>query len=78
MVAGFQLSVSGRSWVSTGGIDGFRGRLLHRRLPGKLFKRCSVKIHPPLDLESFYAEPYRKERGAEVLASLEAMIGEPA
>jgi 1-acyl-sn-glycerol-3-phosphate acyltransferase len=59
-------------------IDGFRGLLLHRQLPGKLFKRCSVKIHPPLDLESFYAEPYRKERGAEVLASLEAMIGEPA
>ena len=28
-------------------VDGFRDLLLHKQLPGKLFKRCSLKIHPP-------------------------------
>jgi 1-acyl-sn-glycerol-3-phosphate acyltransferase len=58
-------------------IDGFRELLLHKQLPGKLFKRCSVKIHPPLDLADFYAGPYRKEAGARVLAQLEAVIQDP-
>ena len=49
-------------------VDGFRELLLHKQLPGKLFKRCSLKIHPPLDLDDFYAKPYRKEDGARVLA----------
>jgi hypothetical protein len=43
---------------------------------GKVFRSCSVKIHRPLELEDFYAEPYRKERGAEVLEQLESMIGD--
>jgi 1-acyl-sn-glycerol-3-phosphate acyltransferase len=58
-------------------IDGFRELLLHKQLPGKLFKRCSVKIHPPLDLADFYAGPYRKEAGARVMAVLEAAIQDP-
>ncbi len=59
-------------------IDGFRELLLHKQLPGKVFKSCSIRIYRPLELDSFYAEPYRKDRGTEVLAALEAMIGDPA
>jgi 1-acyl-sn-glycerol-3-phosphate acyltransferase len=59
-------------------VDGFRELLLHKQIPGKLFRRCSVTIHPPLDLEEFYAEPYRKDQGAAVLATLESLIGDGA
>jgi 1-acyl-sn-glycerol-3-phosphate acyltransferase len=59
-------------------VDGFRELLLHKQLPGKLFRRCSLRIHPPLDLHDFYANPYRKDGGARVLAQLESLIGEPA
>ena len=57
-------------------IDGFRELLLHKQLPGKVFRSCSIKIHEPLALDSFYAEPYRKDRGSEVLEMLDAMIGD--
>jgi 1-acyl-sn-glycerol-3-phosphate acyltransferase len=57
-------------------VDGFRDLLLHKQLPGKLFQRCSVKIHPPLDLHEFYAKPYRKEEGSLLLARLESLIGD--
>lgn len=57
-------------------VDGFRELLLHKQVPGKLFKRCSLKIHPPLDLDKFYAEPYRKEEGARILSGLEETIGD--
>ena len=59
-------------------VDGFRELLLHKQVPGRLFRRCSVKIHPPLDLAEFYAHPYRKEPGKRLLAQLEALIGDPA
>jgi 1-acyl-sn-glycerol-3-phosphate acyltransferase len=58
-------------------VDGFRDMLLHKQVPGKLFKRCSLKIHPPLDLESFYARPYDRESGARLLRHLEDTIGDP-
>ncbi len=58
-------------------VDGFRELLLHKQVPGRLFRRCSLKIHPPLDLGEFYARPYRKEEGARVLARLESLIGDP-
>jgi len=57
-------------------VDGFRDLLLHKQLPGKLFKRCSLKIHPPLDLDDFYAKPYNKEDGTRLLRHLEATIGD--
>jgi 1-acyl-sn-glycerol-3-phosphate acyltransferase len=57
-------------------VDGFRELLLHKQIPGKLFKRCSVKIHRPLDLHEFYSGPYRKEHGNRLLAQLEALIGD--
>ena len=57
-------------------VDGFRDLLLHKQLPGKLFQRCSLKIHPPLDLDAFYAKPYNREDGARLLRHLEDTIGD--
>ena len=57
-------------------VDGFREILLHKQVPGKLFKRCSLKIHAPLDLDEFYARPYSKEDGARLLRHLEDTIGD--
>jgi len=57
-------------------VDGFRDLLLHKQVPGKLFKRCSLKIYPPLDLDGFYARPYHKEAGARLLRHLEDVIGD--
>jgi 1-acyl-sn-glycerol-3-phosphate acyltransferase len=59
-------------------IDGFRSLLLHKQIPGKLFKACSIKILPPLDLAAFYSASYSKEHGQEVLSRLEAQIGDPS
>jgi len=58
-------------------VDGFRQVLLHKQLPGKLFKSLSIRIAAPMDLESFYAVPYSKAGGARLLAELEAHIGDP-
>jgi 1-acyl-sn-glycerol-3-phosphate acyltransferase len=57
-------------------VDGFRELLLHKQVPGKLFKQCSLKIHPPLALDEFYAAPYQKAGGARVLEMLEQTIGD--
>jgi len=57
-------------------VDGFRDLLLHKQVPGKLFKRCSLKIDPPLDLDAFYAAPYQKEEGMRILRLLEERIGD--
>ncbi len=57
-------------------VDGFRELLLHKQVPGRLFKQCSLKIHRPLPLDEFYAAPYQKAAGMRVLAMLEQAIGE--
>jgi 1-acyl-sn-glycerol-3-phosphate acyltransferase len=57
-------------------VDGFRELLLHKQVPGKLFKQCSLKIYPPLALDEFYAAPYQKAGGARVLEMLEKTIGD--
>lgn len=56
-------------------VDGFRDLLVQGQLPGKLFQRCSITLHPPMDLQDYYAAPYEREAGAAVLARLEALIG---
>ena len=58
-------------------VDGFRRLLLHKQMPGKLFKSLSLTIHPKMDLEAFYRRPYTKASGQEVLSELEARIGDP-
>ena len=58
-------------------VDGFRQVLLHKQLPGKLFKSLSIKIHPRMVLDDFYAAPYSKAAGARLLEELEGRIGDP-
>jgi 1-acyl-sn-glycerol-3-phosphate acyltransferase len=55
-------------------VDGFRRLLLLRQVPGKLFRSCSITIHPPLDLDEFYRQPLTKESGEAVIARLEKTI----
>ena len=59
-------------------VDGFRKLLLYRQLPGKLLKKCRVAFHPPLDLARFYAAPYHKDAGTEVVERLSAILADPA
>ena len=58
-------------------VEGFRRLLLLRQAPGKLFRSCSIRIHPPLDLTEFYARPLTKESGAEVIARLALILEAP-
>ena len=58
-------------------VDGFRKLLLHKQLPGKIGKTCRLTIHPPLDLASFYAEPYRKDEGLKIVARLSELLKDP-
>ena len=59
-------------------VDGFRKLLLHKQLPGKLFRKCSIRIHRPLDLRDFYSRPYDKEAGGAVMEQLGALLNDPA
>jgi 1-acyl-sn-glycerol-3-phosphate acyltransferase len=59
-------------------VDGFRELLLHKQIPGKVFKRLSIRIHKPMDLAEFYAAPYTKEGGARLLTQLESLIDDEA
>ena len=58
-------------------VDGFRDLLLYRQIPGKILQRCHLRLHPPLDLAAFYAAPYNKEAGAEVVARLSKVLADP-
>jgi len=59
-------------------VDGFRSLLLYRQIPGKVMKTCRVAMHPPLDLARFYAAPYHKDAGTEVVERLSAILADPA
>jgi 1-acyl-sn-glycerol-3-phosphate acyltransferase len=59
-------------------IDGFRGLLLKKQIPGRLFRKASFHLHEPLDLGPFYAEPYSKEGGRDVVARLSEILSDPA
>jgi hypothetical protein len=58
-------------------VDGFRKLLLHKQMPGKLFKSLSVRLHPKMNLDAFYSKPYTKASGQRILETLEALIGGP-
>ncbi len=58
-------------------IDGFRDLLLHKQFPGKLFRKCSIRFLPPLELDDFYARPYHREDGARIVQTLSSLISEP-
>jgi 1-acyl-sn-glycerol-3-phosphate acyltransferase len=59
-------------------VDGFRDLLLHRQLPGKLFKRCHVRIHRPLDLRDFYSRAYDRDAGNALVDQLTGLLNDPA
>jgi 1-acyl-sn-glycerol-3-phosphate acyltransferase len=59
-------------------VDGFRRLLLHRQFPGKLFRKCSIRIHRPLDLGHFYSRPFEREAGSEVVEQLGVLLNDPA
>ena len=58
-------------------VDGFRDLLLYRQIPGKILQRCRLRLHPPLDLAAFYAAPYHKDAGAEVVERLSKVLADP-
>ncbi|MCM3874799.1 MAG: 1-acyl-sn-glycerol-3-phosphate acyltransferase [Thermoanaerobaculia bacterium] len=58
-------------------VDGFRKLLLYKQFPGKILKKCDVALHPPLDLTKFYAAPYHKDAGVEIVERLSAILSDP-
>ncbi len=59
-------------------VDGFRGLLLHKQLPGKTGKTATIRFFPPMDLGDFYAAPFDKEKGRKAIADLGRLILDPA
>jgi 1-acyl-sn-glycerol-3-phosphate acyltransferase len=59
-------------------IDGFRRLLLYKQIPGKVLRKCHLTLHPPMDLDAFYAAPYDRDAGAAVVERLAAIISDPA
>jgi 1-acyl-sn-glycerol-3-phosphate acyltransferase len=58
-------------------VDGFRDLLLYKQAPGKIFRKCRLALHPPMDLDAFYAAPYHKDAGAEVVERLSSILADP-
>jgi len=56
-------STGRRPWPCRSGWTASRKLLLHKQLPGKLFRKCSIRIHRPLDLRDFYSPPLRQGGG---------------
>jgi 1-acyl-sn-glycerol-3-phosphate acyltransferase len=59
-------------------VDGFRRLLLYRQIPGKILRKCHLTLHPPMDLDAFYAAPYDRDAGAAVVERLSAILADPA
>jgi 1-acyl-sn-glycerol-3-phosphate acyltransferase len=57
-------------------VDGFRKLLLYKQIPGRVFKKCRIALHPPLDLAKFYGAPYEKQAGHEVVARISAILAD--
>jgi 1-acyl-sn-glycerol-3-phosphate acyltransferase len=55
-------------------VDGFRRLLLLRQLPGRMFRRCRIRVRPPLDLAAFYAAPLTNDAEADVLRRIQDAI----
>ncbi len=58
-------------------VDGFRELVGKSQLPAMLFRKCTMTLHPPLDLKAFYDAPFDREAGDEVLRRLSALIEDP-
>jgi 1-acyl-sn-glycerol-3-phosphate acyltransferase len=55
-------------------VAGFRRLLFFRQLPGRLFRRCSIRLMEPMDLAEFYEAPYTDEAGEIVRRRIEDEI----
>jgi 1-acyl-sn-glycerol-3-phosphate acyltransferase len=55
-------------------VAGFRRLLFFRQLPGRLFRRCSIRVMAPMDLDAFYDAPYTDEAGERVRRRIEDEI----
>ena len=55
-------------------VDGFRRLLLLRQVPGRMFRRCRIRVRPPLDLAAFYAAPLTDEAEADVVRRIQDAI----
>lgn len=58
-------------------VEGFRRLLLYRQIPGKILRKCHLTLHPPLDLDAFYASPYDRDAGTKVVETLSAILADP-
>jgi 1-acyl-sn-glycerol-3-phosphate acyltransferase len=58
-------------------VDGFRELLLHKQIPGRIGHRVSIRIHQPMDLDQFYADPYTPDAGQRFVNRLAPLIGDP-
>ena len=58
-------------------VDGFPDLLLHKQFPGKVFRRCSIRLMEPLDLDAFYSRSYDREQGAALVERLSTLLGDP-
>jgi 1-acyl-sn-glycerol-3-phosphate acyltransferase len=58
-------------------VDGFRELLIHKQIPGRVFKKARIRFFPPLDLASFYERPFDKESGREILDHLAGLVNGP-
>jgi 1-acyl-sn-glycerol-3-phosphate acyltransferase len=59
-------------------VDGFRDLLLYKQIPGKVLRKCHLALHPPMDLDAFYAAPYDRDAGAAVVERLSGILADPA
>jgi 1-acyl-sn-glycerol-3-phosphate acyltransferase len=58
-------------------VDGFRELLLYKQIPGRIGRQLSIRIHEPMDLDQFYADPYTPEAGAQFVRRLAPWIEDP-
>ncbi len=57
-------------------VSGFRELLVKGQIPGRVFRKASIQIMQPLDLETFYQEPFNKETGRGLVESLTDLLVE--
>jgi len=55
-------------------VAGFRRLLFFSQVPGRLFRRCSIRIMPPMDLAAFYDAPFTEEAGEQLRQRIEDVL----
>jgi 1-acyl-sn-glycerol-3-phosphate acyltransferase len=55
-------------------VAGFRRLLFFHQVPGRLFRRCSIRIMPPMELSAFYDAPYTDDAGEQIRQRIEDVL----